>query len=517
MTSRQVLACVMLLALIGGARLAAQRDTAEVQTAAGVHTVIFRTSAGTVRVQVAADAAPGDTLSGVVQAEPAGASPQEKAQNLAQLNGMVLATAGGEAAVSKGQYAWVVPITTRGGRFDVSLRPAQGRAIAVASVPIDGVPAPAVSGASVAPFEMPAAAQAGQPAIIRGAFSGRLDRLTVRLGAVAAQLLAVSPRRVVLAVPGNAVGRVPMTVTADGRTAEGILRVLAVRLSVTATQLAKGQTATLTGEVTGLQGIDVATTLALSNQSADVVRVQDGDVQVITIKPSDVTPSGTFALTRTLTGVRPGAFRITLLANRAPLSLFDVTVASERVLAGWVAATGVLIAPDTRALIERSILDASVPLQQFLTLQQVNRGDARDVFAALLSHYCFDLRDEQSPARNVAAGQPSSAFRPISFAQPRIGQREITPADVRRLSFAEFLNTLLARFSGAQPVGYLLITSMPASSGITIDGQRKSEMTNRRFVTSTGEHAIVVAAPSRTCRQRVQVGAYQTAVVSCGS
>ena len=40
--------------------------------------------------------------------------------------------------------------------------------------------------------------------------------------------------------------------------------------------------------------------------------------------------------------------------------------------------------------------------------------------------------------------------------------------DVRRLSFTEFLNTLLARFSGAQPVGYLLITSMPASSGITI-------------------------------------------------
>src|SRR5207249_2621940 len=92
---------------------------------------------------------------------------------------------------------------------------------------------------------------------------------------------------------------------------------------------------------------------------------------------------------------------------------------------------------------------------------------------------------------------------------------EIDAGDVRRLSFGDSLARLVERFSGSQPVGYLLITSTPASAGITIDGQRKSEMTNRRFVTSVGEHAVVIAGAAKTCQQRVQVGAFQISVVAC--
>jgi hypothetical protein len=513
-TFRVLVAGTLLFALAGGMRLAAQGAAAEVQTASGVHTVIFRTAAGIVRVQVAADAAPGDMLTGVVLPEPAGNSPEERTRNLAELNGMVLATAAEQTPVMRGRYEWLVPMAMRTGRVAVALRGRQGQTVAQTTVPIDGVPAPSIP--ATAAFELPAQAQAGVPAIIRGAFTSGAGQVAVRVGAVTTQVLAASPRRLAFAVPGDEVGRIPISVTAGGRTAEGVIRVVSVRLSATSPQLTKGQTATLTAAVSGLQGIDVPTTLVLTNFSTDTVRVQDGDSQRFTIAPQDVSPAGTFTLTRTLTGVRAGGFRITVLANRPPLTVFDATRAAEAVLASWEAATGIRITPATRVVIERSVMESSDLLQQFLAQQQQNRGDVRDIFAALLSHYCFDLRDGQQLTPRVASTERPSPFTLVLFAQARGAQREITAGDVERLSFTNFLNGLLARFSGAQPVGYLLISSVPASGGITIDGQRKSEMTNRRFVTSTGEHAIVIAAPSRTCRQRVQVEAYQTAVVTCG-
>ena len=52
-------------------------------------------------------------------------------------------------------------------------------------------------------------------------------------------------------------------------------------------------------------------------------------------------------------------------------------------------------------------------------------------------------------------------------------------------------------------------------AGITIDGQRKSELTNRRFVTSVGNHEVVVDRPSKACRLTVAISALQTSVVTC--
>ena len=51
--------------------------------------------------------------------------------------------------------------------------------------------------------------------------------------------------------------------------------------------------------------------------------------------------------------------------------------------------------------------------------------------------------------------------------------------------------------------------------GITIDGQRKSELTNRRFVTTVGTHEVQVARTSKPCRVSVAIDALQTSVVTC--
>jgi hypothetical protein len=55
---------------------------------------------------------------------------------------------------------------------------------------------------------------------------------------------------------------------------------------------------------------------------------------------------------------------------------------------------------------------------------------------------------------------------------------------------------------------------MTPQAPITIDGQRKGDLTDRRFVTPVGDHQIVVTGP-KTCRQLVTVIAFQTRVVEC--
>jgi hypothetical protein len=91
---------------------------------------------------------------------------------------------------------------------------------------------------------------------------------------------------------------------------------------------------------------------------------------------------------------------------------------------------------------------------------------------------------------------------------------EVTTNEVRRWSFTQFLSDLIARAT-SQSIGYLFVTSTPERAGITIDGQRKSELTNRRFVTTVGTHEVQVARMSKPCRVSVAIDALQTSVVTC--
>lgn len=519
MTRLDVGAVTLVWAVVATAPMVAQSPSVEVQTVGCLHTVVFRTAQGNIGVSIAADASPGDTISGVLRAEPAGSSPPEQQKNLGELNGLVVGGVGQGVPVSDRRYAWAIPATLRTGRVLVALSTRDGRILAQAAVPIDGVPAPTVprpSGRGT--FELPADVQTGLPAVIRGPFDGMLAAKRVRIGDANADLLAASQRRLVFRVPTDQVGEVPLRLTSGANGVEGTVRVFKVEVSATSLEFQRGQKATMTARISGLLGIAAPVTMTLRNSSSDVVSVEGGDVQTITIEPRHVAPDGIVMQTFGLTGVRPGALHVVVAVAGRPLSLFDVPLAAGRVLTTWEAATGIRITPDARDLIQQSVRDAGGPLEQFLARQQANLGDPRDVFAALLSNYCFDLRDEnpRGAPRATRNAEPARIQR-VAFVQApgRGAGVEIDASDVRRLSFRDSLTRLVERFSGSQPVGYLLITSMPASAGITIDGQRKSEMTNRRFVTSVGEHAVVIAGAAKTCQQRVQVAAFQISVVAC--
>jgi hypothetical protein len=490
----------------------AQSPTAEVQTAYGVHAAVFRTPQGDVTVHVSSDAAAGDTLSGVVLAEPAGSTPEERSSNLGQLNGFVIGLQGQPSTpVSARRYEWKLPPVIAGTTALV-LRDAAGRATLQTAVPVDPVrpTRPTLQGRN--DFELPTEGRPDRPVIVRGAFDGTFRDAELRVGSERAELVAASPRRVIFRVPETAAGPVPLRFAYGGAASDGRMRVTAVRLSATNTQLLRGQRATLTVTAVGPQGITEPVTLSIRNVTAAIVQLQGGVNQTMTIRPTDVSNDGTFTLTRTLTGIQPGGFSVSASVTRPQLSQFNVPRAIDRFLDSWTANTGVRIDAAARQLIQRSVTDARARLDDFLRGQQANQADVREVFELLLSHYCFDLRDDVIQRSRGRAAGPALAVVFASFRQGPARDLAIGPDAVRRFSFSSFLSQLIARLSAPQPVGYLVISSVPDHAAISIDGQQKNAVTNRRFVTSVGSHQVLVG---NRCREQVTVAAFQTTVIAC--
>ena len=121
-------------------RVSAQSDGSDVQVTGGISTASFTTPEGKIQVHVSSDAAPGDTISGVVLAEPAGKTPQEQQANLGTLSGLVVELEGQPAKVASRQYEWTVPAALRVARAMLRLRRPDGRVVSQVPVPIDPQP-----------------------------------------------------------------------------------------------------------------------------------------------------------------------------------------------------------------------------------------------------------------------------------------------------------------------------------------------------------------------------------------
>ena len=478
----------------------------------GLVTASFLTPQGNVHVHFSSDAAPGDTIAGVILAEPAGATPQDQRANLGTLAGLVVELEGQATPVSSQQYVWRMPAALRSGRAALTLRTANGRPAARTLVPIDPQP-PLPSSAASADVFLPGDVQIGRPVVMRGRFDGTLQNKKVEVGGAPADLVAASPRQIVFRVTQSAFGEVAIRFTDNARQRTGMIRAIGVRLNAPQEQLSQGQRTTLTTTVTGLGGIRGPVTLAFRNLTTGVVQIEGGEPRV-TIEPRHVKADGTYTDTRRLTRVQPGAFQIVASVSQPAFSEFNVAATIDQVVTTWEARARFRIGPDARALIQRSVIEARRRLEDFLGRQQLQGADPQSLFQALLSHYCYDLRDNQLSAdRQAGAWLPRQPVL-LTTLQPPAASAEVMPTEVRQWSFSQFLSDLVARAS-SQSIGYLFVTSSPERASISIDGQRKSEVTNRRFVTSVGNHAVQVARPSKPCHINVEISALQTSVVNC--
>ena len=150
-------------------RVRAQSGGGDVQVSGGISTASFTTPEGKIQVHVSADAAPGDTISGVVLAEPSGKTPQEQQANLGTLTGLVVELEGQQTKVASKQYQWTVPAALRVGRAILALRRPDGRMVSQVPVPIDPQP-PLPRGPGQTAVALPPDVQIGRPVTIRAVF-----------------------------------------------------------------------------------------------------------------------------------------------------------------------------------------------------------------------------------------------------------------------------------------------------------------------------------------------------------
>jgi hypothetical protein len=136
------------------------------------------------------------------------------------------------------------------------------------------------------------------------------------------QVIAESPRKAVFIAPTDVTGSIELHLTEGKTQTTGTYRNVAVNLSAPKTSLLKGESTTVTVDVSGLQGIMQPVPLHLVK--GGVVSMQGGDVQTMSIKPADVKAGGTFTTARTITGEQTGVFSVV-----ATVVVFDVCLVDD--------------------------------------------------------------------------------------------------------------------------------------------------------------------------------------------
>ncbi len=150
-------------------------------------------------------------------------------------------------------------------------------------------------------FVIPPLGQSGQPLLINGPFDGDASNTKVNIGGAGTNVIAESPRGVVINI----------NVNDNGNTATGSFRALKIDLNAPKTSLLKGESTELHVEVQGLQGITQPVPVQLQNQTPQNINLAGGNTQNIVINPSQVKTDGTFNWSTNITGTGSGGFNIT--------------------------------------------------------------------------------------------------------------------------------------------------------------------------------------------------------------
>lgn len=295
-----------LMPLAGEKRALAPDDfKVATETVAGLHSAVFTTPNGTIKVNLPDDTAASDTITGSVYTEPEGKNEAEKQQNSGELGGYVVEIEKQKKPASEKRRKWLIPVVISGGAIAVVLRNKGGKEIAKTTVPC----LPQAPNAP-ADFQLPKYFQAGRPVQIPGRFDGDSDTTLVHVGDKDADVLAESPRKCVVLTPYSVKGLTQIEVIKKDVVKKGECRSVGIALTATQTSLLKGQRAILTITVLGLKGITGPVDVKLVNASSSVIRIDTGDVQTITIQPPEVKADGTYVTTRGITGIRAGGFNI---------------------------------------------------------------------------------------------------------------------------------------------------------------------------------------------------------------
>ncbi len=321
-----------------------QPVSSDTNTEWGVRSTTIKTESGTLTVNMPDDAALGDTISGTVVAEPAGETIEERQANMDTLEGYVVDTEDisskvvevepEETTTTKPEGKKIVtmdiPATVTGEIIDLVLKDPKGSQVTNIDLPVSPPSTytpPSVPGQGN--YKLPDIGQAGRPIELTGPFDGEIVNTDVKVGGKNAKVLAQSPRKTVAESPRDVIGPTDIELTQDNVTVKNQYRNIALRLSADKLRLIRGERTTLRIQVMGLQGLEEEIPLYLENRSPQVVTLDGGDSQTVTVNPEDIGSEGTYTITKTLTGLQTGPFSISARITPEYMTVPLLTIPGE--------------------------------------------------------------------------------------------------------------------------------------------------------------------------------------------
>ena len=231
-----IISC-FLISLIFSARIAfisedthaEKKPTSSSKTEGGLHSVTVYTPEGKIDVYLPDNIAAGDTISGIVLAEPYGMTSQERQKNTDDLNGYVVELEvedkeiGGTKVSEKKLNKVSIPKKFRKDTTKITVSDLDGNEVITTDIEIEDSPHPLQFTEPISPkdFKLPYIGLVGEAVQVQGPFDGAFDTTLVKIGGQVTEILAESPRKVIVQIPVEITGPTKIELSEKGVKTDG--------------------------------------------------------------------------------------------------------------------------------------------------------------------------------------------------------------------------------------------------------------------------------------------------------
>ncbi len=207
----------------------------------GLRIVTVETPEGKITVNLTDDIAAGDTISGIVVAEPYGTTSDERQRNTDELNGYVVELEVqdkeiGETKISEKKLKKVsIPKKFRQGTTKITISDSDGNEVITTDIEIEDSPHPLQYTEPISPkdFKLPRIGKSGETVQVLGPFDGAFETSSVKIGGKEVEILAESPRKVIVKTPDGITGSTKIEVIERGIRSSGEFHIADLAITTT--------------------------------------------------------------------------------------------------------------------------------------------------------------------------------------------------------------------------------------------------------------------------------------------
>lgn len=272
----------------------------EVSSYNGLSTFKAETASGTITLRLPEDMHVSERISGQVTYSPGSMQPRKLEKQLTFLGSHAFII--GEVHVEgEGMFEIMMPSHSQA---TIELIDLTGKQMFTYTINLQ-------SPGKEALLQIPKMLRKGFTEKITGPFSGSYKDITLSLGGQPADLLAASEQGVFFECSDIAPGTHELILKTPELQENQIVHLVDLSLEAGQSDLLPGQQTQITVTITGLEGIEDPVDLSLTNLTSDVVSMEGGDSQVISVAPDEIQEDGIWRRTFTISGKHRGDFSIT--------------------------------------------------------------------------------------------------------------------------------------------------------------------------------------------------------------